>query len=143
MQDVFYAALCALKGRYIKFPEILPDVIHWETFEEITYLPNVVGAIDGTHIHIQAPPVSAVIYLSCYQQHDKVVQAVVDGTKRFSDVLAGYPGSMHDARVLHNSLLFRQCESNEILQAPIMNFKKLCLFWEQFYFFHFSYFILL
>lgn len=52
-----------------------------------------------------------------------VFQVVVDGRKRFLDVSAGYPGSMHDARVLRNSVLFRRCESNEILQAPVMNVK--------------------
>ena len=97
VQDVVYA-LCALKGRCIKFPETLPEVIAArETFEEISNLPNVVGAIDGTHMRIQAPPVSAVDYFSRYQKHDTVVQAVVDGRNRFLDVSAGYPGSMHDA----------------------------------------------
>ena len=100
----------------------MPEVIAAkETFQEISNLPKVVGAIDGTHIRIPAPPVNAVDYFSRYQQHDIVVQAVVVGRKRFMDVSAGYPGGMHDARVLRNSLLFRRCENNEIMQAPVMN----------------------
>ena len=36
-------------------------------------------------------------YFSRYQDHDIVVQEVVDGNMSFQDVEAGYPGSMHDA----------------------------------------------
>ena len=53
------------------------------TFEEYSDLPNIVSAIDGTHIRIKAPKDSAVDYFSRYQQHDFVVQAVVDGRTIF------------------------------------------------------------
>lgn len=58
---------------------------------------NIAGAIDDTHIKIKAPKDSAVNYFSCYQQHDVVVQAVVNGKRAFMEVTAGFPGSMHDA----------------------------------------------
>ena len=48
------------------------------TFEEYPDLPNIASAIDGTRIRIEAPKDSAVDYFSRYQQHDFVVQAVVD-----------------------------------------------------------------
>lgn len=44
-----------------------------------------------------------------------VVQAVADGEKRFLDVAAGFPGSMHDSRVLTNSSLYRRIANNELL----------------------------
>lgn len=81
----------------------MPEVIvTTETFEEISDLPNV-NAIDNPHIRIQPPPVSAVDYFSRYQQHDIVAQAVGDGRKRFIDISAGYPGSIHDVRALRNT----------------------------------------
>ena len=55
-------------------------------------LPNIAGAIDGSHIKIRAPRESAVDYFSRYQEHDVVVQAVVNGKKLFIDVAAGFPG---------------------------------------------------
>jgi len=36
----------------------------------------------------------------------------------FLDVEAGYPGSMHDARVLQNSNIFNRAENPEILTGP-------------------------
>ena len=36
----------------------------------------------------------------------------------FQDVEAGYPGSMHDARVLRNSNIFTRVENSEILTGP-------------------------
>ena len=38
----------------------------------------------------------------------------------FFDVAAGFPGSIHDARVLRASNLFRKAENNEILNRPVI-----------------------
>ena len=112
-------ALLAIKDQYMKFPVTRDQVIAARsTFEELSVLPNIVGAIDGTHIQIKAPPDDAVDYFSRYHQHDIVVQAVADGKRRFLDFSAGYPGCMHDARVLRNSSLFRHAENGDILTEP-------------------------
>ena len=120
VQDVV-EALVDLKDEYIKFP-----VTHAETqaaidtFARKSDLPNVVGAIDGTHIHIKAPKDSAVDYFSRYQQHDFIIQAIADGMGLFLDFAAGYPGCMHDARVLRNSNIFDRAERGEVLHHPII-----------------------
>ena len=64
------------------------------TFEELSSLPNIEGAIDGTHIKIKAKRESAVDYFSRYQQHDVAVQ----GRKIFMDIAAGFPGSLPGLR---------------------------------------------
>lgn len=118
VQDVV-DALCDLKNEYIRFPSTNIDVLTTQqTFESLTDLPNVVGAIDGTHIKIKTPTQSGPDYFSRLQQHDVVVQAVADGEKRFLVVAAGFPGSMHDSRVLRNSSLYRQITNNELLLGP-------------------------
>jgi len=89
------------------------------TLEHLSMLPNIAGAIDGSHIKIRAPRESAVDYFSRYQQHDVVVQAVVTGRKLFIDVAAGLPGSLHDARVLQNSI-YQKAENGDILAAGPM-----------------------
>ena len=53
-------------------------------------------------------------YFSRYQQHDFIIQAVVNGQKLFLDFACGYPGSI-DARV------FRRAEGGDILIAPTVN----------------------
>ncbi|KAL9977491.1 hypothetical protein ACROYT_G014899 [Oculina patagonica] len=82
------------------------------------YLLNLSAAIDGTHIKIKTPTESGPDYFSRLQQHDVVVQAVADGKKRFLDVAAGFPGSMHDSRVLGNSSLYQRITNNELLVGP-------------------------
>ena len=78
-----------MRNEYIKFPETEQETAALiRTFEEYSDLPNIVhiaGAIDGTRIRIEAPNNSAIDYFSRYQQHDFVVQAMVDGRTIFID----------------------------------------------------------
>ena len=49
-------ALLELKDLYIRFPETEEQVIAArESFQLWSALPNVVGAIDGTHVRIEPP----------------------------------------------------------------------------------------
>ena len=121
VEDVV-TGLVSIKHDYIKFPETEAQVVETrETFEELSDLPNVAGAIDCTHVTIKAPTDSRVDYFSRFQRYDIIVQAVADGKKRFLDVAAGFPGSLHDARVLRNSRLYRRCENQELLTGPTVN----------------------
>ena len=97
-------------------------MISIETFRENTpsELVNVAGAIDGTHIKTIAPRENAFDYFSRYQQHDFIIQVVVDGRGKFIDAVCGFPGSAHDARVLRNSELNYNAERGNILQAPVV-----------------------
>ena len=103
-----------------KFPITEAETRVCITFQDVSDLPNIVGAIDGSHIRIAAPPDSAVDYFSRYQQHDFIVQAIVDGKNRFLDFASGFPGSMHDARVLRNSTIFDFAENDQILTGPVV-----------------------
>lgn len=77
-------ALYDFRNDFIKFPANKVETrASIETFAELSDLPNVAGAIDGTHIKIKAPKESAVDYFSRYQQHDVAVQGIVDGRKIF------------------------------------------------------------
>ena len=67
VEDVL-ESLFNLRNEYIKFPETeqeTADIIR--TFEVYSDLPNIAGAIDGTHIRIEAPKDSAVDIFSRYQ----------------------------------------------------------------------------
>ena len=75
-------------------------------------LPNVVGAIDGTHIVINAPRNSAVDYFCRYQSHD------------FIHAAAGYPGAMHDARVLRSTAFYHQAERGEKMKGPTVHIEN-------------------
>ncbi|PFX22530.1 putative nuclease HARBI1 [Stylophora pistillata] len=114
-------ALYDIRNDFIKLPVTVDETAaSIGTFEHLSMLPNIAGAIDGSHIKIRAPRESAVDYFSRYQQHDVVVQAVVNGRKLFIDVAAGFPGSLHDARVLRNSSIYQKAENGDILTAGPM-----------------------
>ncbi|XP_077531140.1 uncharacterized protein LOC144143194 [Haemaphysalis longicornis] len=74
-------------------------------------LPDVVGAIDGCHIHISRPPESADSYFNRKKFYSIVIQGVCDGDLMFTDVFVGFPGSAHDARVLRESFFFQDAAS--------------------------------
>ena len=76
-----------LRNEYRKFPETEQETAARliRTFDEYSDLPNIAGSIGGTRIRVEARKDSAIDYFSRYQQHDFVVQAVVDGRTIFID----------------------------------------------------------
>lgn len=75
------------------------------TFEEGGF-PGVVGLIDGTHVRIRAPMEEPDAYINRKKFHSINVQVICDENMVFTDILAGWPGSVHDSRVLRNSNVY-------------------------------------
>jgi len=69
-------------------------------------MPGTIGAIDGTFIKIKAPSVDPESYNCRKKFYALQLQIVCDNNMVLTDVLAGWPGSVHDSRVLRNSSLF-------------------------------------
>lgn len=116
-------ALCDFKYQYKKFPETIAEMqATIDMFTTKSNLPNIVGAIDETHIHLKVPKDTAVDYFSRYQQHDFVIQVihVADGKGLFLDFVAGCPGSMSDACVQRNLNILHRAERGQILQGPFI-----------------------
>lgn len=68
------------------------------------------GAIDGCHIRIKAPVSEANCYFNRKLFYSVVLQAVCDHNGRFIDTFCGFPGSVHDARILRFSPLFMSAQ---------------------------------
>ena len=113
----FINGMCALRAQYIKFPKTISEIENCvASFHEKTNLPNVVGAVDGTHVDIIKPEgASAFDYYSRKQRYTIVNQAVCDGNLLSLSVDAGFPGSIHDNRMLEHSQLHEKAENGEIL----------------------------
>ena len=78
-----------------------------------------VGVIDGTYVEMLCTnSESRVDYFSRKQKYTVNTQAVVGANLMFLHVATGYPGSLHDARILRVSSLFGKAERNEILAQP-------------------------
>jgi len=58
-------------------------------FKGIGKIPNVIGAIDGSHIPIKAPHLFPVDYFNRKGFYSIVLQAVVDYKKKFLDICVG------------------------------------------------------
>ncbi|GBG69403.1 hypothetical protein CBR_g4096 [Chara braunii] len=108
-----------------------PDAIKWPVGRRRAQIlrafrdkgfPNCFGAIDCTHIYIDKP-VGAPSANYYDRNHKFFVQAqvVVDLDLRILDVHVGYPGSVHDVRVLHNSQLWRRAQTGELFDAAPEN----------------------
>ena len=66
------------------------------------------GAIDGCHLEINAPSRNKEDYFNRKKNYSVNLQVVVDCDLKFMHVAVGYPGSIHDARVLRLSGLYEQ-----------------------------------
>lgn len=120
IKDSFCFSLVSNANDYIKFPITEAETRKCiQGFEHISTFPQVVGAVDGTHIPIKAPQENPHAYYNRKQFSSIVLQGVADSEKKFLHVSTGYAGSIHDARVLRMSSLYTAVENNTILKAPL------------------------
>ena len=118
----FVQQLCVLKGNYIKFPITRGEVqAKINEFSERSKIPNIAGAVDGTHVPIKAPKTRHEDYFNRKHFYSYILQGVVDSTGLFLSVSTGYPGSLHDARVLRLSQIFDAAENDLILTEPTVD----------------------
>ena len=80
------------------------------------------GCLDGTHIPIICPNTeSKADYFNRKQQYSVNTQAVVGENLKFLDVATGFPGALHDSRVLRSTASFDQAENQIILNEPTVD----------------------
>eukprot|EP00118_Oscarella_pearsei_P022072 m.251670 g.251670 ORF g.251670 m.251670 type:complete len:303 (+) comp40338_c0_seq3:519-1427(+) len=106
------AIVAALLQEYISFPAgpALQEIV-----SGFSHMPQCAGAIDGSHIPITPPALNHTDYYNRKGWYSVIIQAVVDHQYRFLDVCIGWPGSVHDARVLANSKLYEMAKAGQIL----------------------------
>ena len=89
-----------------------------DDFEKEYKFTQIVGAIDGCHIKINAPPENKDNYLDRKQYYSINLQGIVNSWLLFQHKAVGFPGSSHDVRILRLSGNFDLAENEDILTAP-------------------------
>ncbi|XP_028417192.1 protein ANTAGONIST OF LIKE HETEROCHROMATIN PROTEIN 1-like [Dendronephthya gigantea] len=101
---VLWDVLCS-KG-YVRAPD---SIDKWRTisreFELIWNFPNCLGAIDGKHIVMQAPPRCGSEYFNYKKTHSIVLLAVCNAKYQFTLVDIGNSGRISDGGVFENSMI--------------------------------------
>ena len=82
-------------------------------FQAKQWMPNCIGAIDGSHVYIAAPPntIIAADHRNRYKTFSILLQAVVDTKCYFNSVNTGPPGSLHDSAHFKSTELYRKVEA--------------------------------
>jgi len=108
-------ALVKLAPRFVSFPTDQPTLrATKQSFYAIANFPNVVGAIDCTHVQIRAPSTNEEAYVNRKGHHTINVQAVCDADMKILNVVAKWPGSSHDSFVWRSSSLHDMFEHGHV-----------------------------
>lgn len=108
-------ALCKLANSHITFPTSQQAILDTKlSFSSFAGFPNVVGAIDCTHIPIKAPSENEDAFVNRKGVHTINVQAVCDAKMKLQNVVARWPGSTHDSFVWRASSLHNWFESGHV-----------------------------
>lgn len=105
----------AMINRFVRFPTNAADVRRsQEAFFAIAGFPGVVGAVDGTHVQIIAPPEYENEFVNRHNYHSINTQVIFDAKYKIIDIVAKWPGSTHDSRILTESGVRVLFENNHI-----------------------------
>ena len=117
----FVEAICRLQDDFIKFRFTRAEKSRKiEGFSEKSKVTNVVAAIDGSHIPIKAPKENHEDYFNRKHFYSYLVEGIVDSSGLFLSVATGFPGSLHDSRMLRLSDVYWAAENEDILMEPTL-----------------------
>lgn len=109
--------LCRRKQQFIRFPVTEEEVLKKQReFFAISGFPEVVGCVDGTHIGLHGCNYgeNEHVYVNRKSKKSINVQLVCDANYKITNVVARWPGSTHDSRILQASLLGQQFENGQL-----------------------------
>ncbi|XP_031331955.1 putative nuclease HARBI1 [Photinus pyralis] len=100
-------AIASLAQHYIKMPSTDEEKAQTtRKFYNVSRFPKVIGAIDCTHVRIQSPGGDdAERYRNRKGYFSINVQTVCDAELRIQNIVARWPGSVHDSTIFGNSRL--------------------------------------
>ncbi|XP_039605726.1 putative nuclease HARBI1 [Polypterus senegalus] len=104
--------LASLVNEFVSFPKDDQMAQTKRSFFLLGNMPNTIGVIDCTRVHIQAPHEREWQYVNRKGRHSINVQLVANADLIITNCVVKWPGSVHDARILRESALYRKLQSN-------------------------------
>lgn len=109
--------IISFKEEVIKWPNLREKRIISTEFKKKHGFKKVIGCIDGSHIKIHRPQKDEEVYVNRKGYHSILLQGICDHRKLFINVFCGEPGSLHDARLLRKSLIYRKAENPHFFEG--------------------------
>ncbi|RWS19272.1 putative nuclease HARBI1-like protein [Leptotrombidium deliense] len=88
---------------FISFPTPAECKQEQDSFFQIAGFPGIIGVIDCTHVEVKVPVELQERYRNRKNKISLNIQAIVGNDMRFTNFVARWPGSVHDARILRRS----------------------------------------
>ena len=76
--------------------------------------PNVIRAIDCTHIALKAPFHDEFVYVNRKHFHSISAQMICDAQMQLTYIVARWPGSTHDSYILSNSIVGNRLQAGTV-----------------------------
>lgn len=107
--------IVTMTSRYIRFPYTAGEQANIKRqFAAMSGFPNVIGAIDCTHIAIRAPCHDEFVYVNRKHVHSINVQIICDSKMHITNLVARWPGSTHDSFILTQSIVGQRLQAGAI-----------------------------
>ena len=109
-KEIICVFSCILQStlQKIKFPTTMEEVTKAQVdFLQISRFPQVIGAVDGTHIRLNGAPLGPAehVYVNRKGYHSINTQIICGADYKIINLVARWPGSTHDSRILQVLLI--------------------------------------
>ncbi|KAI2642376.1 hypothetical protein H4Q32_025445 [Labeo rohita] len=104
-------SLGSLINQFVYFPKDDQTAQTKHKFFQMGNMPSTIGAID-CNVHIQAPYEREWEYVNRKGRHSINIQLVGNAVLIITNCVVKWPGSVHDARILRESALYRALQSH-------------------------------
>ena len=107
---------------FIQFPTTQEEKSEtMKNFYALAKFPGVLGAIDCTHVAIRSPGGNdAELYRNRKGYFSVNVQAICTASLEVTNIVARWPGSVHDSTIFGNSRICAQFESDQIVGGYLL-----------------------